>query len=113
VRPGRQALFLGAVEPPGRADLWPAMGSKGLRKYPDLIGMSGFIMHPQAGSPRAPVWCIILGHALLPLPHPAARIAPAAYGCCGPRAPVCGLECHSERGSTPPRAAPAIGPWGF
>jgi hypothetical protein len=38
---------------------------------------------------------------------------PAAHGVRGHRDAMCGLERQSARGTTPPGAAPARGPWGF
>src|SRR5262249_32722921 len=50
---------------------------------------------------------------LCPFPHPAEFVEPAADGFCGHLNAVFGLERRGEGGTTPPRAAPAIGTWGF
>jgi hypothetical protein len=45
-------------------------------------------------------------------PHPAHLVEPAAHRFRGYRDAMFGLERRCECGTTPPGAAPAIGPWG-
>src|SRR5215813_10890411 len=56
---------------------------------------------------------MIFVHQLRPFPHPADLMEPASHGFGGHLDPVFGLERRREGGTTPPRAAPAIAPWGF
>src|SRR5262245_23899986 len=56
---------------------------------------------------------VIFGRQFGAFPDPADFMEPAAHGFCGHLDAMLGLERHGERGTAPPRAAPAIGPWGF
>jgi hypothetical protein len=106
-------LGLRALEHPGCTDLWQEMHIAFIRKHQDFMRLQVVMHKPNTGEPLDPVWLIIFGHELGALPDPADLMEPAAHGFCGHRDAMLGLERHGERGTAPPGAAPAIGPWGF
>src|SRR5918911_3242240 len=84
-----------------------------IRKDHHLMRLQAFVMKPNPGQTFDPVWVVIFGRQFGAFPHPADLVEPAAHGFCGHRDAVFGLERRREGGTTPPRAAPAIGTWGF
>src|SRR5262245_56244736 len=111
VRTGRHELVLRALPHPRCPNLRQEVASACIRKHHDGMGWQVIGRTPNTGSPLDPVWLIIFGYQLRPFPHPAALMEPAAHGFCGHLDPVFGLERRREGGTTPPRTAPAIGPW--
>ena len=98
---------------PGDPDLRPQVHSECIGNDHDLLGLHVFVMKPHAGQTLNPLWGIICGHQLRPLPHPAYLVEPAAPGFRRHLDAVFGLERRCERGTEPSRAAPSIGPAGF
>src|SRR5215468_4687973 len=70
-------------------------------------------MKPNTGQPCEPVWVVIFGHELGSFPYPVQFVEPTAYCFRRHLDAMFGLERRGEGRTTPPRAAPAIGPWGF
>ena len=73
------------------------------------MGLPRLGMQPTTGQAFDPRGIISRGHQLRPFPHPIHLVEPAAHGPSGYFKAVFGLELHSQRGATPPRATPAIG----
>ena len=84
-----------------------------IRKDHHLMGLQLCGMPPNPGQAFHPLWIVIFGRQLGPFPYPADLVEPAAHGFCGYIDAMFRLECQRERGTAPPRAAPAVGPWGF
>ena len=66
-------------------------------------------MPPNPGQALDPLGVVVFGHQLGPFPHPAHGMEPASYGPCGNLPAVFRRELGRQRGTTPPRPAPAIG----
>ena len=109
----RHALSLRAVRHPRGATLRQEVENACIHHHHAGMGWSVRVRTPQTGSPLDPGWRILFGHQLRPLPHPADLMAPAADGFCRDRDAVCGRERGGTGGTSPSRAAPARGPWGF
>ena len=101
------------LRPPGRTDLGPERESTCISTDQHLMGLPLCGMPPHPGQALPPLRLLLCSHQLGPLPYPADLVEPAAHGCCGYRDAMVGLERHRERGPAPPRAAPALGTWGF
>ena len=106
-------LCLRALEHPGCTALGQEMTIEFIRKHQDCMRLHVVRHKPNTGAPLDPVWLSIFGHELGAFPDPADLMEPAAHGFCGHRDAMLGLERHGERGTAPPGAAPALGPWGF
>ena len=109
--PGRHDFLLAPLGHPGRSDLGQQMHIELIGKDHHLARWQARGMKPKAGQARDPLRIIIFGHQLGPLPHPAHFMEPAAYGPSRNLQPGFGLELGCQRGPTPPRPAPTIGPW--
>jgi len=80
-----------------------------IRKDQSLLRLQVFGMPPNPGQALDPLWVVIFRHQFGAFPHPAHLMEPSADGPRGPLQAVFRLELRRQRGTTPPRSAPAIG----
>src|SRR6516164_8641191 len=76
-----------------------------------LMRLQALGMKANPGQALDPLRVVIFGDALGPFPHPAHGMEPASDGPDGHLQALFRLELGRQRGTTPPRPAPAIGPW--
>src|SRR5215510_7078949 len=111
ILPWRHDFLLAPLGHPRRTDFGQPMDSAFIRTDPHLIRLPLLSMPPNPSQALDPLWVVILGHPLGPFPHPAHVMEPASDGPGGNRQAVLRLELGRQRGTTPPRPAPAIGAW--
>jgi hypothetical protein len=112
VLPWRHACLLAAFGPPRGPDLGPPMDSECRRNDQPLMSWPRLRRHATPGQALAPCRSGIFGDQLGALPPPPQLMTPAAHGPCGPLQAVWRPPWRRPGGPTPPRPAPAIGPWG-
>src|SRR5687768_852796 len=108
----RHDLFLASFGHPGRPDLGQQVNIEFISKDHHLMVLQGFGLIPDTSQTLEPFGIVIFSYQLGPFPHPAHLVEPASHGFDRYPNTVFGFESRTECGTTPARAAPAIGPWG-
>ena len=109
ILPWRHDCFLAPLGHPGRPDFGQQMDIEFICKDHPLMHLQVLGMPPNPGQAHDPLWVVIFRHQFGPFPHPAHLMEPAPYGPGGNLQAVLRLELRRQRGTTPPRPAPAIG----
>src|SRR5713101_4299217 len=109
ILPWRYDFFLAALRHPRGPDLRQEMDIELISKDHPLVRLQALGVPPNPGQALDPLRVVIFGDQLGPFPHPAHVMEPAAYGPRGNLQAVFRLELRRQRGTTPPRPAPAIG----
>ena len=73
-------LFLRALWHPGRSNLRQQVDIELIREDHHLMRLQLFALKPYTRQPLDPVRVVIFGHQLVPFPHPAHLVEPAAHG---------------------------------
>src|SRR5262252_2218802 len=113
VRPRCHDLLLGPLGHPGGADLWQEVNIEFIREDYHLMRTQVFVLKPNPSQAFNPMRVIIFGHQFGALPDPAYLMEPATHGFRRDLKAVFGLERGGEGRTTPPGAAPAVGPRSF
>src|SRR5919109_3489991 len=110
ILPGCHHFLLAPLGHPGRPHLGQQMDIECISKHPHLTRLQALGMPANASQALDPLRVVIFGYQLGPFPHPTHVMEPAPDGPSGYFQAVFGLELGCQRGTTPPRPAPAIGP---
>src|SRR2546425_9644449 len=111
ILPWRHHFFLAPLRHPGGTNLRQQMESEFISKDHPLMRWQALGMPPNPGQALDPLRVVIFGHQVGPFPHPAHVMEPSSYGPRGNLQAVFRLKLGCQRRTTPPRPAPAIGPW--
>ena len=111
ILPWRHDFCLAPLGHPRSPDFGQQMDIEFIRKDQHLMRLQALGMPPNPGQALDPLWVVIFRHQFGPFPYPAHVMEPASYGPCGNLQAVFRLELRRQRGTTPPRPAPAIGTW--
>jgi len=109
--PWRHDFLLAPLGHPRGPNLGPQMDIECSGQDHPLMRVQALGMPPTLGQALDPLRIVIFGHQLGPFPHPAHVMEPPPDGPRGNRQAMFRLEVDCQCGTTPPRPAPAIGPW--
>src|SRR5215467_9971081 len=110
ILPWRHDFLLAPLGHPRGTDFGQQMDIEFISNDHDLTRLQALGMKANPGQALDPLRVVIFGDQLGPFPHPAHVMEPASDGPGGNLQAVFRLELGSQRGTTPPRPAPAIGP---
>jgi len=111
VLPWRHDFLLAALGYPCGPNLGQQVDIECIRKDHHLMCLPRLRMQANPGQALGPFRIVIFGDQLGAFPHPTQLMEPAAHGPCGHLQPVFRPQLRRQRGTTPSRPAPAIGPW--
>src|SRR5262249_3772906 len=111
ILPWRHACGLAPPGQPRRPDCGPQRDSECIRKDQPLMRWPVLGMPPNPRPALAPLWVGSFRYQCGAFPHPAHLMEPASDGPRGHLQALFCLKLRRQRGPTPPRPAPAIGPW--
>jgi len=111
ILPWRHDFLLAPLRHPRGTDFGQQMDIEFIRKDHHRIRLPLLRMPPNPGQSLDALGVVIFRPQLGPFPHPAHLMEPAPDGPRRHFQAMLGLELGSQRGTAPPRAAPAIGPW--
>src|SRR5262249_31809510 len=109
ILPWRHDFCLAPLGHPRRPDFGQQMDIEFIRKDQPLMRWQVLGMPPNPGQALDPLGVVIFRHQFGAFPHPAHLMEPSADGPRGHLQTVFRLEVRRQRGTTPPRPAPAIG----
>jgi len=112
ILPWRHDFLLAPLGPPRGTDFGQQRDIECISKDHDRTRWHALGMQAHPTQALDPLRVVIFGGQRGPFPHPAHGMEPAADGPGGNLQAVFRLEVGSQRGTTPPRPAPAIGPRG-